>query len=274
MHSIKNQILAGTRLDSHGERNQRDWLQRFADMYSGKRMPLNQQHDLSLQSPGYAENLQVVPDQSSPGDWNLVGDVYYSGERLELPAGGFSISFLEVLRRSKTQDQFHVYLPYPHYNDTALIEEVFAEGFVSVGRWAKKAADPNTIALVGTVVVAVFAPVWDDTYKSRVAPLISRFFQERFGSLRSRGIHADFIQYITYEGNEVQALLIPSRGRENHCFAIEKTTAAMFKIHDYLIGLEINHVPVAKIFMRFDDAADQFVFLRIEFTDGSTTRDA
>jgi hypothetical protein len=274
MHTIKNQILAGTRLDAQGERNQRDWLQRFADMYAGKRMPLNQQHDLSLQSPGYAENLRVIPDDASPGDWTLIGDVCYEGERLELPAGGFSISFLEVLRSGQSQETFHVYLPYPHYKDQEFLNEVFAEGFVSVGRWAKKAADPNTIALVGAVVVAVFAPIWDNTYKLRIAPLVSRFFQERFGSLRARGIHADFIQYISYDGYEVEALLIPSRGREEHCFGIEKTSAAMFKVHDYLVGLERNHVRVAKVFMRFDDSADQFAFIRIKFADGSITRDA
>jgi len=274
MRTILAQILAGTRLDTQGERNQRESLECFAEMYVGKRMRLNQEHDLSLQSPGYAENLRVAADESSPGDWCLVGDVHYEGERLLVPVGGFSISFLEVLKRSTLQDKLNLYLPYPHYNDQKLIDEVFEEGFVSVGRWAKKAADPNTVALIAAVIVAFLAPIWDDTYKTKIAPHINLFFKTRFGALRARGIHADFIQYINYDGREVQALLIPIRGLEEYCFSIEKTASAIFTIHEYLIGLERNHVPVAKVYMHFDQARDQFTFLRIEFEDGTVARDA
>lgn len=271
MPTIPNQVLAGTRVDAHGERNQVDWLHRFADMYSGRRMPLNQAHDLSLGSPGYVENLRVVPDDSSPGDWSLVGDVYFEREGLVIPVGGFSISFLEVLKRSESQDLFHVYLPYPHYNDLHLIDEVFSEGFVSVGRWAKKAADPNTIALVGAVVIAAFTPVWDHAYKTLIAPHVERFFTQRFAAMRSRGIHADFIQYISYEGREVQALFIPLRGREEHCFRIEKTTSAMLSIHEYLISLDRNHVPLSKVYMKFSASDDRFEFFRFEYADGTTS---
>jgi hypothetical protein len=270
MPIILNQVLAGTRIDAHGERNQVDWLHQIATMYSGRRMPLNQAHDLSLGSPGYVENLRVVADEASPGDWSLVGDVYFEREGLSIPVGGFSISFLEVLKRSDSQDLLHVYLPFPHYNDQKLLDEVFSEGFVSVGRWAKKAADPNTIALVGAVVIATFAPVWDHAYKTLIAPHVERFFTERFGTLRGRGIHADFIQYINYEGHEVQAILIPLRGREEHCFGIEKTSGAMFSIHAHLISLDKNHVPLSKVYMKFNSSRDQFEFFRFEYADGTT----
>jgi hypothetical protein len=273
MHTIRGQILAGTRVDAHGERNQVDWLHRFADMYAGKRMPMNQAHDLSLGSPGYIENLRVLPDESSAGDWCLVGDVHFERDGLAIPVGGFSISFLEVLRPSASQDLLHVYLPYPHYNDEAILDEVFEEGFVSVGRWAKKEADPNTIALVGAVIIAIFTPAWNNLYQSTIAPHIERFFRERFSRLQARGIHADFIQYISYEGREVQAILIPLRGQEQQCFAIERTAAAMFKIHEYLVGLERNHVPIAKVYMKFHVTEGGFRFLRFEYADG-TTRDA
>lgn len=149
MKTIKNQTLAATRLDSQGERkNTKEALESFAALYAGRRMPLNQQHDLSLNSPGYVENVCVIPDAGSPGDWSLVGDVYFDGDALEIPVGGFSISFLEVLRKGNTQDIINVYLPYPYYNDSTLIDEVFEEGFISVGRWAKKAADPTLIVSV------------------------------------------------------------------------------------------------------------------------------
>lgn len=271
MPTIPNQVLAGTRLDAHGERNQVDWLHRFAEMYAGRRMPLNQAHDLGLGSPGYVENLRIIPDESSAGDWSLVGDVFYESESLMLPIGGFSISFLEVLKRSKSQDYLHVYLPYPHYNDKALLDDVFVEGFVSVGRWAKKAADPNTVALVGAVVIAVFTPIWDHAYKTLIAPHIERFFKERFASLQAKGIGADLVQYIEYGDQEVQAILIPIRGKEQHCFTIEKTAAAMLSLHDHLISLDRNHVPIAKVYMKFNRASDRFEFLRFDYIDGTTS---
>jgi hypothetical protein len=41
MKTIPNQVLAGTRLDSQGERNTKEVLDSFATLYAGKRMPLN-----------------------------------------------------------------------------------------------------------------------------------------------------------------------------------------------------------------------------------------
>jgi hypothetical protein len=78
MNTIANQVIAGTQLDLQGERNTKKALESFVHRYAGKRMPLNQQHDLALKSFGYAENLRIIPDKDSPGDWFLVGD--YKGQ--------------------------------------------------------------------------------------------------------------------------------------------------------------------------------------------------
>lgn len=53
-------------------------------------MPLNHQHDLSLKSPGYVENLRVVRNESSPDDWSLAGDVSFDRGTLQEAMGGFS----------------------------------------------------------------------------------------------------------------------------------------------------------------------------------------
>jgi hypothetical protein len=190
---IKGQILAGTRVDSHGERVPKAVLDSFAEQYAGKRMPLNQQHDLSLVSPGFVENLRVVPDERNRGDWSLVGDVSYDGESVQSAIGGFSISFLEIFRRSEAQELFFVYLSYPHYNDAALVDELFEDGFVSVGRWAKKAADPVTVGLVGAAAVFFLKPVWEDLYKTQIAPHVYRFFSEKFAKLREKSIPVNFV---------------------------------------------------------------------------------
>lgn len=271
MQTIPNQTLAGTRLDSQGERNTKEGLESFAALYAGRRMPLNQQHDMSLKSPGYVENVRVIADAGSPGDWSLVGDVYFDSDILEIPVGGFSISFLEVIRRSGTQDVLHVYLPYPHYNDSALIDDVFEEGFVSVGRVAKKAADPTLVALVGGAVVFFIKPIWEDLYKTQIAPHVYKFFSGKFKKLEEKNISADFVQYVVHNNYEIQVFLIPSRGREEHCFHVDKTNAAMQLVHARLTTQDPSIIPASKIFLQFDEQSDAYALHRTEHKDGSLT---
>jgi hypothetical protein len=269
MQTIKNQTLAGTRVDSQGERNPKEVLDSFAQQYAGKRMPLNQQHDLSLKSPGYVENLRVVPDEESPGDWRLVGDVSFDRGTLQEAMGGFSISFLEVLRRSKSQDLFHIYLPFPHYRDEKLLNDFFEEGYSSVGRWAKKAADPTTIGLIGATFIFFIKPVWEDLYKTQIAPHIYEFFKRKMGKLKEKKIDPQLVQYVVYNNFEIQVLLLPVRGREEECFAVDSTNAAMKLVHEQLTSLPENSNPPSKIFLQYDGAASTFKIHRIENSDGS-----
>lgn len=269
MQTIKSQTLAGTCVDSQGERNPKEVLDSFARQYAGKRMPLNQQHDLSLKSPGYVENLRVVPDEDSPGDWRLVGDVSFDRGTLHEAMGGFSISFLEVLRRSKSQDLFHIYLPFPHYRDQQFLDDLFEEGYSSVGRWAKKAADPTTVGLIGATVIFLIKPVWEDLYKTQIAPHIYDFFKRKMGKLKEKKIDAQLVQYVEYNNYEIQVLLLPARGREEECFAVDSTTAAMKLVHEQLISLPDSSTPPSKIFLQYDDDANAFKIHRIENKDGS-----
>lgn len=269
MQTIKNQTLAGTQIDSQGERNPKEVLDSFARQYAGKHMRLNQQHDLSLTSPGYVENLRVVPDEHSPGDWSLVGDVSFDSGTLQEAMGGFSISFLEVLRGSKSHDLFHIYLPFPHYRDQQLLEELFEEGYSSVGRWAKKAADPVTMGLIGATLIFLIKPVWDDLYKTQIAPHIYNFFKRKFGKLKEKEIDVQLVQYVVYNNYEIQVLLLPSRGREEECFGVESTTAAMKLVHEQLTSLPEYSAPPSKILLLYDDRAACFKVHRVENKDGS-----
>jgi len=269
MQTIWNQTLAGTRLDSQGERNPKEVLDSFSRQYAGKRMPLNQQHDLSLKSPGYVENLRVVADEDSPGEWRLVGDVSFESGSLQEAMGGFSISFLEVLRRSKSQDLFHIYLPFPHYRDQQFVDELFEEGYSSVGRWAKKAADPATVGLIGATVIFLIKPVWEDLYKTQIAPHIYDFFKRKMGKLREKKIDAQLVQHVEYNNYEIQVLLLPTRGCEEECFDVESTTAAMHLVHEQLTSQPDTSTPPSKIYLQYDDGANAFKIHRIENKDGS-----
>ena len=121
MREIRNQVLGGTTEDTQGECLPLEILQGFAAVYHGKRQPLNQGHDLAKRSAGYIENIRVVDHPEIDGEYALIGDVYCDESRLEEVMRGFSISYLEMIRRSEDAHELIVYLPYPHYNDAALV---------------------------------------------------------------------------------------------------------------------------------------------------------
>jgi hypothetical protein len=213
--------------------------------------------------------LCVIPDKSSPGDWSLVGDVHYDGESLQVAMGGFSISFLEIIRGSQFQDLFHIYLPYPHYKDSALVDELFEDGFISVGRWAKKAADPVTVALSGSAIVFIMKPVWEDLYKTQIAPHIYKFFSKKFRKLQEKKIDVQFVQHVEYNNYEIQILLIPARGFEEKSFTIDATTQAMALVHQWLTFLPAGTEMASKIFLEFDENTNTYSIYRIEHKDGT-----
>jgi hypothetical protein len=265
MKIIKNQILAGTHLDSQGERCPKEVLDSFCEMYRGKVMPLNQQHDLSMSSPGFVENLRVILDESNAGEWLLVGDVQFDGESQQATMGGFSISFLEILRRSMSQELFHIYLPYPYYNDQAFVDELFEEGFVSVGRWAKKAADPATVGLVSATIVFFLKPIWEDLYKTQIAPHVYQFFSKKIGKLKEKDIAVNFVQHVVYNGCEIQVMLIPAHGKEEQGFEIEATNQAMVLVHSKLTELPSPTIPVSKIYLQFEEKTGAYELHHIEY---------
>lgn len=271
MNTIANQIIAGTQLDLQGERNTKKVLESFVERYAGKRMPLNQQHDLALNSFGYAENLRIIPDEDSPGNWFLVGDVHYEGESPGIPVGGLSISFVEVLRQCESQDLLQLYLPYPYYNDHELVDELFEEGFISVGKWRKKVLDPASVALLVASGIFFMQPIWDDLYKTQIAPRLQKLFAGKFKKLQEKNIDINFVQEVNCNNYQIQVFLIPTRGKEEHCFSVEQTDAAMALVHSRLTSQDQALVPAEKMILRFDDDKNCYVLRRIEHKDGSVT---
>lgn len=149
------------------------------------------------------------------------------------------------------------------------MNDLFEEGYSSVGRWAKKTADPTTVGLIGASFIFLIKPVWEDLYKTQIAPHIYEFFKRKFGKLKEKKIDAQLVQYVVYNNYEIQVLLLPSRGREDECFAVESTTAAMKLVHDQLIAVPESSNPPSKIFLQYDDDASAYKILRIENNDGS-----
>lgn len=272
MKVILKQILAGTHIDSQGEKHPKEVLERFAESYKDIKLPLNQHHDLRLPTVGFIENIKVIQDPEHQDTWLLVGDVHIENDEIEIGKsfGGFSISYMEMMRPSSKQESFEVFLPHPHYNDRQLVEQIFEEGHVSVGKIVRKGLSTDEIAIVVSLLVLVVQPAWDDFYRTKIATLVANFFSNRFPILARKNISADVIQHVDYCGHHVQVLLIPLRGHEQKCFSVERQFAAISLVLEYLEALELNHVPVKKVTLTFHMAKGQFQINTIYFVDGAS----
>ncbi len=268
MKVLLSQTVASTHLDGQDERIAVEHLRYAARMWAGQRVPMHQQHRSDLPSPGYFENIRLLPDEASPDEWRLVADIYYDETTVINPVGGISIAFLEPIRNAESE-VFQVFVPFPHYKDEQFLDELFEEGYVSVGRYGKKSAELEQVALIATVLVAVLAPMWDKTWKESIGPAVNEFFRRKFPLLRARGMQAQLRQHLDCDGNHVEVTFIPQRGSEEWCFGVEKTFPAMLQVRNYLVALDVNHVTAAKVFMIFDASLDQFKMLRVHFVDGT-----
>lgn len=98
-NEIRNQVLANTQLDSQGERQTKESLLSMCESFKKKqRLPLNQQHDMNLDSVGYIENFRVVLSDTEEKKWSLIGDVYFHDVELDEALKGFSYSITEDMQ--------------------------------------------------------------------------------------------------------------------------------------------------------------------------------
>lgn len=269
MKLFKDQCLSGTKLDAQGERIPKSVLESFAIGNTGVRQPLNQGHDLTLKTIGYIENIRLIKDTNDPKEWLLIGDVFCDPTDLEITLGGFSISYLELTHRSVVQEEFLVYLPFPHYNDDILLSELLESENISLGKWVKKAADPSTIALIGAVGVFVLTPVWDDLYKKFVAPRVYGFFSKNLDRFTKKNISTDFIQKISFDGLDIQVVLIPKRGKEKECFSVDNINDALESVHSYLFSTPLpTHKSISRLDLFYYSETVGFKMHRIEYDDG------
>jgi len=138
---------------------------------------------------------------------------------------------------------------------------------ISVGRWVKKASDPATIALIGATTVFIIKPVWEDLYKTQLAPKIYKFVSENYDKLKSKNIGMDLIQTVNFNGNDIQIIMIPIRGQEKECYHVEYIDKAMKLVNLHLYK-ECSDKDVGKIYLYFHDYNSGFKLHKIELVNG------
>lgn len=159
---FKDQIIAGTRLDLHGERIPKAKLDEYCQSMPGRHW-LNHKHDMSLPPTGYYENVRVVPSALEEGEWDLIADVTITYGTIEENIGGFSIGYTELIVE-RDGAEAAVFLPYPFYNDAELIESLASDQTIEVGKWVQKSAEPVLWSLIGAGFVWLAGKLFDKTF--------------------------------------------------------------------------------------------------------------
>lgn len=270
MRTIVDQTLASTNVDAQGERLSRTFLQHYCSSMGNRRHPIHHQHDMSRPTVGYVENHRLVPDEANLGEWKLIGNVYLHDGVAESDARGFSISGVEMLLEPPTADA-KLLLPYPHYNDQALIDAFTSDSRLAVGRWIKKGSGELEWGLLfGSLFAFVFTPIWDDLYKRKIAPRIDALLTAYLKNARPRGLSAQVLQVVDFHESEVQVLFIPSPDREDLCLRSDKILDGLRLVEKFLReDRKASDVGVHRIVLFFNESISGYALHRIEYSDAS-----
>ncbi|WP_027370109.1 hypothetical protein [Desulfovermiculus halophilus] len=273
MKYILNQTISSTHEDSQGEKNTKEFLLALAERF-GERIPLHQHHDMRLETLGYLKNFKVVPDEESSGEWLLKADVYFSCETIDEALGGFSYSITEPISDNFDVAKYQIYLPWPHYNNQDLIDELLSEDKdLAVGKWRKKTVDPDTVGLIYNVAIFMFAPLWTNVYNNHVAPMIKKLFSKT-QNLKSKGLSIDFIQQAgDFKGELIQIQFIPDRGNEEKCLKEQLVYEGLKKVENFLkTGPDANTVGIVRVKLMYDIFINQYRLIHVQYKSGKDKR--
>lgn len=265
---LKRQVLAGTKVDSQGERNTKEFLVRLCESFNSKdRLPLNQRHDMSLDHAGYIDNFNVVPAGDQENEWNLIGDVHFHDMEIDEALNGFSYSVVEDLEGSNDNRMVGVYVPYPYYQDKEVLKDLAATspGIVS-GAWRKKAADPGTVSLIISFALFVTAPAYTNFWNEKISPLLSKLLKKL-----SDGHSAQYVQ--TSEGPQGEVFgiyFIPESGNELECLTFQLIMDGIEMVKAYVAADDLSaRKGVHLVRLIYSVEQDAYQMKSIEYQDGS-----
>ena len=258
-----DQILASTRLDRHGERIPLEILESIARSAAGRVFPLHQQHAMALPTVGTISSLRVVRALGEPGEWNLVGVVDIAQGELDPDFSGFSISFMDPVRR-REDHHASISLPYPAYHEDELLGPLIDDESLQVQRWIRKSANPDLVALYVAAAIFAFTPVWDDIYKTTVGPYLRAFLQRHWNTLSKRGLGLHVVQRVLHRGDVIEILFLCSPGKEEACCSEEMMHRGLQVVAKLLLDLPESEPLIGRIVLSYEVSTRAYEVLRVE----------
>lgn len=266
---IKDQIVAGTGLDNHGENYTKDFFQELIES-TPNRMPLHSRHVMGAKTSGFLENFRLVPRGD---EWVVIADVYIEKGCADPDLQGFSFSVTKEMTGKLEQGLYSIYLPYPYYNDQKFIDELLSgEPDLMIGKWIKKGLTDLEIGLIASVICLVVGPEWDVQYRKHVRPALEKVLSY-LPKLRSKGIPADLVQQIDFMGNTTQLYFVIDKTSEAlerqstsiDCFEAGYRNAINFIENDP----KCKKIGAQRIKVFFDSQESEYKVFHIQYNDGT-----
>lgn len=265
-----DQIIAGTRVDGHGEKVSKEFFEKMISHYP-PRMPLNQQHDMRKETLGCLENFRIVPSASEAGEWDVIADIYITSDDIDDALKGFSFSATETIGGNTSSPLCYVHLPFPLYKDEKFIADLIdSDDDLLVGKWIKKSIDPVTIGLVATGIALFLSPEWDIQYKSHVRPAMIKLLGH-IPKLLEKEVSPDLVQHVVGHLDEtIKVYFVPDRGDVIGSYQEHHILQAIRVVKDYLsvdAKAKIKGVEMAKLY--FDKSKNLYILFHIQYLDGT-----
>ncbi|WP_322077618.1 hypothetical protein [Burkholderia cepacia] len=266
---VKNQIIAGTGLDKHGENYSKQFFEDLLEQIPN-RMPLSTRHDMGAETSGFLENFQIIPHGA---EWVVTADVYIKKGSANPDLKGFSFSVIKNMAGNLEQPLFNIYLPYPHYNDQAFVDELLSgEPDLMIGKWIKKGFTDLEIGLIASTAFLILSPEWDIQYKSHVRPALEKILSY-IPRLKRKGIPVDLVQQIEFKGSIVQIYFVIDRSSE----ALEKesTNIEYFQtgysnaINFLSSDEKCRTIGAHRVKVFYDSKEKEYKVFHIQYSDGS-----
>lgn len=266
---IKNQIIAGTGLDNHGESYSKEFFEELLEL-TPNRMPLHTRHVMGEKTSGFLQNFRIVPHGA---EWVVIADVYIEKGSLDPDLKGFSFSATKKMAGNLEHPLYNIYLPYPHYNDKAFIEELLSgEPDLMIGKWIKKGLSDLEIGLIASTICLIVAPEWDIYYKMHVRPVLEKTLSY-LPKLKGKGVPVDLVQQIKFKGSTIQLYFIIDKTSE--ILEKESTNIDCFEYGyknaiDFIKKDKKSHaIGASRIKVYYDSREKEYKVFHIQYNDGT-----
>ena len=259
MHIYKDCRLSSTTLDSHGEKFERNDLDQFARM---ERIPLWTEHRSDMPTLGFITNLRV---EEIDKDYFLIGDIH-AYKPLDV-SNGFNLSVGATRISHMVENSvLTIFIPYPWYQNEALLEKLSSEEKVSIGQYVKKELDPNAFALIVSTIALLVGPEWNRQYGVRVRPVLLEALRIIRTRLLDMGIQADLHQTLKLKtGSKVLLKLIPGTKPNNTSYSIDCIDQAISEATELCMRRGDS---IQEITMIFDQKIGSYKFYLTTSIDG------
>jgi hypothetical protein len=265
---IRDQVLASTSLDAHGECFTKAELEEFARELP-QQVPLNAMHDFSQPISGTATNLRLLQNKNG-ADWNLVGDIETNDPRFGELFKGMSISTTSPLF-DLPNSVFTLALPFPAYNDQDLVCSLIKTNTISIAKWRRKGLSTEQSTILIASITIFIKPIWEDVYQHVFKPALKGVLASTYACLSQHNIALDFVQNIGFSGRlvEIRILQVQNVGTN---LPDDTMLLRILRISDaLLLEQPPESSPITQIVFQFDRIGRTFVASRITREDASST---